>query len=289
MYSFLNLNNNIRDIIEKLYKDLLDDYNTDNTIDRITKIMADIKEENYQLYRLILGVSFIDRYLLLKVNEKTLTELEKNILEYMHSINNLDELEVILCENNLLNYLLTASLRVKRLNKKNKAQALLHLDDIDVFEFNKFSLIEKMDMFRDRDIHEIIFFYKNIEQEHSEKAILEIIQLFDILLLGNMKNYSNLIIQIIQVLYKLYKVNQLTSKQSLLKQEKIIIELVENYNLDQVVFSLTFNKYLLEDLIRDYLHYETTEKKLDKKKIDLVYESCVDAKVKTKLKEVYLF
>lgn len=289
MYSFLNINDIIRTNLQKVYEQFLKMYDNEQAILEINNFINNIKEQNYLFYQTLIGLGFIDRFSILNEKQKydNLTEYEEQILELFNDIYDLNDLEQILDSNpDILNYIINGIIIFNRLNKKNKAKALLQLDDKLIYNFNQFHLVEKCEMFKDVSIYEIIEMYKKTKEFYIEETIIEIIELFDIQLLANSENYNQLLLQMVQELYKWYKAMDTINSEIIFDLDKKMIELVENYNVDEIVFNLTNDCNLLENLIRNFLYYETNELEIDKNEVNLIYEEVVDAKVKAKLKEV---
>lgn len=289
MYSFLNINDIIRTNLQKVYEQFLKMYDNEQAILEINNFINNIKEQNYLFYQTLIGLGFIDRFSILNEKQKydNLTEYEEQILELFNDICDLNDLEQILDSNpDILNYIINGIIIFNRLNKKNKAKALLQLDDKLIYNFNQFHLVEKCEMFKDVSIYEIIEMYKKTKEFYIEETIIEIIELFDIQLLANSENYNQLLLQMVQELYKWYKAMDTINSEIIFDLDKKMIELVENYNVDEIVFNLTNDCNLLENLIRNFLYYETNELEIDKNEVNLIYEEVVDAKVKAKLKEV---
>ena len=285
MINFIDFNGQIRNFLEQKYNSF---YNEDKESAGI-KYFEFIEElKNTSLYKIIIGLSFIDNYrLLLDKNKYQKTTIdEKSYLEIYEQITDLDDLLFkILEQPALLSSFIYGSIKFNRLNLKGKASILTQLDDQYVKKFSLFHQFEKYNMFKERTVEEFIYLSKEASQEEKTEIVYKIISILDLLYNYNLKNFSKLILDMIKVYYRFKKVLQHTNPELTFGIDEMIIEIVENNSLDNIVYILSCNSDMISVLVEDFLEYETNPN-IEKDNFDALYNRLVPNEIKIKLKEV---
>mgnify|MGYP005761313547 CR=1 FL=1 len=287
MVSFYNFNDVIRELLNNTYIILSDKFKKDKNI-KLYEIIENIKLENYDFYKTIIGLSFLDSYRLLtdKKNYNNLTANELEFLNLFEKVEDIDDLMFLLEENpNVINSILLGSIKFKRLNLKGQANMLLQLPDDKSYKFNKFYFFEKYEMFKDRSKDDIINIYLKKDKLKKEEKIYEILNIMDVMFIGNINGFSKLLLEMLKVFYKWKKVLQITKPELTFGLEDEILEIVENNSIENIIYLLTCSPNLIEIIITDFLEYETNDMIL-KSEIEKLYETLVSREIKIKLKEV---
>ena len=287
MVSFYNFNDQIRTMLNEIYTTLSKKIKNEKNI-KFYQLIEDIKLENYELYKNIISLSFLDSYRMLLDKKKynNLTQTEEDCLVQFEQIEDIDDLLFTIDENpNILNLILLGTIKFKNLNLKGQANMLLQVSDEKTLKFNKFYLFEKHEMFKDRTKNDIISIFVNNKNTKDEEKIYEILNILDIMYIGNTLGFSKLLLDMLKVFYKWKKVIQLTKPELTFGLEDEILEIVENNTIDNIVYLLSCSPNLIEIIVTDFLEYETNEI-LFKEKIEKLYEKMVSREIKIKLKEV---
>ena len=251
MIDIENINENIRNGLEDIYIILQDKYGDDAGL-KYYELLDDLKENKPNVYEAIISIMFLDtiRLLIDKDNKKFITEEEKNILEYLKEIKSIDDLLEANEENpNLMSLIINGPFKFNRLNIKGKASILLTTPNEYAFKFNKFHHLEMMSTFKERTKEEIINLYK------ETKNYQDILNIVDVLYLGNIKGFSKLLLLMIETFYKWKKVIQLTKPELTFGLEDEILEIVENNTIDNIVYLLSCSPNLIEIIVTDFLEY----------------------------------
>ena len=286
MIKFYNFNNEIRNCLNNFYYMFAKKDKKEAGL-KLYELIEQLKLENYDLYKIIIGLSFLDNYRILKEKEKydNLTTKEVEILSSHQEIEDIDDLLFILEENpNFISTFIFGSIKFSNLNIKNQANLLLQTPLEYALKFNKFYPIENLEMFKDRTKQDILDIYANKNKNHQDK-IYEIINILDVLFIGNKKEFSKLLLEMLQVFYKWKKVLQIRKPELTFGIEDKIIKIVESNSQEQIICILSCDPSLMEIIITDFLEYESFDEEL-KKEIETAYNKIVSYEIKIKLKEV---
>lgn len=287
MVSFYNFNDQIRNMLNDLYTTLSKKFKDEKNI-KFYQLIEEIKLENYDLYKNIIGLSFLDSYRMLLDKKKynNLTQLEDEYLNQFNQIEDIDDLLFMIDENpKLLNLIILGTIKFKSLNLKGQANMLLQLSDEKALKFNNFYLFEKYEMFKDRTKNDIISIFKDNKNSKNEEKVYEILNIMDVMYIGNTMGFSKLLLDMLKVFYKWKKVIQLTKPELTFGLEDEILEIVENNSIDNIIYLLSCSPNLIEIIVTDFLEYETNEI-VFKQDIEKLYDKLVSREIKIKLKEV---
>ena len=281
MISFYDFNQEIRNILATMYNQI---NNKKNNI-KLYEVLEQIKLENYSLYRNIIGLTFLDSYRILKDKEKydNLTLKEIELVSILNEIEDIDDLLIFLDDNPsyLISFIL-GTIKFDRLNIKGQANLLLTTSDEYALKFNKFYLFEKYNMFRERTTDEII--HEAINKNPQDK-IEDLINLLDVLFIGNIHSFSKLMLEILQVFYKWKKILQLQKPELTFGIDDSIIEIVESNPQDKILYTLSCDPNLIEIIVTDFFEYNSFDEEI-KNEIDEAYNKLISNDIKIKLKEV---
>ena len=279
MVNFINFNGEIRSFLERTYQQFYNAEEKDEASVKYFEFIEELKNTNYNLYKIIVGLAFVDNYRLLidKKAHKKLTENQQNYLEMYEQITDIDDLLFKIEE---------APIKINHFNLKGKATILMQLDDDYVDKFNSFNRFEKYNIFKERTTEEFVFIYLNNSktEETKTEAIYNIITILDLLYKYNLKNFSKLILDMIKVFYRYKKVIQYTNPELTFGIDEMIIDIVENNSLNDIVYTLSCNSDMIAVLVEDFLEYETNQE-LERESINDIYNRLVPHDVKIKLKE----
>ena len=281
MISFYDFNQEIRNILATMYNQI---NNKKNNI-KLYEVLEQIKIENYSLYRNIIGLTFLDSYRILKDKEKydNLTLKEIELVSILNEIEDIDDLLIFLDDNPsyLISFIL-GTIKFDRLNIKGQANLLLTTSDEYALKFNKFYLFEKYNMFRERTTDEII--HEAINKNPQDK-VEDLINLLDVLFIGNIHSFSKLTLEILQVFYKWKKILQLKKPELTFGIDDSIIEIVESNPQDKILYTLSCDPNLIEIIVTDFFEYNSFDEEI-KNEIDEAYNKLISNDIKIKLKEV---
>ena len=264
MVNFINFNGEIRAFLERTYQQFYNEDEKDEASVKYFEFIEGLKNTNYNLYKIIVGLAFVDNYRLLidKKSHKKLTENQQNHLEMYEQITDIDDLLFKIEEDpSLLSSIIYAPIKINHFNLKGKATILMQLDDDYVDKFNSFNRFEKYNIFKERTTEEFVFIY-----------------------LYNLKNFSKLILDMIKVFYRYKKVIQHTNPELTFGIDEMIIDIVENNSLKDIVYTLSCNSDMIAVLVEDFLEFETNQE-LERESINAIYNKLVPHDVKIKLKE----
>ena len=289
MVNFINFNGEIRSFLERTYQQFYNAEEKDEASVKYFEFIEELKNTNYNLYKIIVGLAFVDNYRLLidKKAHKKLTENQQNYLEMYEQITDIDDLLFKIEEDpSLLSSIIYAPIKINHFNLKGKATILMQLDDDYVDKFNSFNRFEKYNIFKERTTEEFVFIYLNNSktEEAKTEAIYNIITILDLLYKYNLKNFSKLILDMIKVFYRYKKVIQYTNPELTFGIDEMIIDIVENNSLNDIVYTLSCNSDMIAVLVEDFLEYETNQE-LERESINDIYNRLVPHDVKIKLKE----
>lgn len=281
MIDIENINENIRNYLEDIYITLQDKYGDDAGI-KYYELLDELKDNKPNVYEIIVSIMFLDtiRLLIDKYNKNFITEEEKIILEYLKELNNIDDLLEELEENkNLLSIIINGPFKFNRLNVKGKATMLLVTPIEYANQFNKFHYLEMMCTFKERTKEEIINLYK------ITKNYQDILNIVDVLYLGNIKGFSKLLLFMIRTFYKWKKVILLTNPESISNKEIDLINIIEKNSIDDAIYKISCDFDLIEIIVESFIFYETNDMSF-KEEIEGLYNKLVSDEIKIKLKEV---
>ena len=289
MVNFINFNGEIRSFLERTYQQFYNAEEKDEASVKYFEFIEELKNTNYNLYKIIVGLAFVDNYRLLidKKAHKKLTENQQNHLEMYEQITDIDDLLFKIEEDSsLLSSIIYAPIKINHFNLKGKATILMQLDDDYVDKFNSFNRFEKYNIFKERTTEEFVFIYLNNSktEEAKNETIYNIITILDLLYKYNLKNFSKLILDMIKVFYRYKKVIQYTNPELTFGIDEMIIDIVENNSLNDIVYTLSCNSDMIAVLVEDFLEYETNQE-LERESINDIYNRLVPHDVKIKLKE----
>ena len=289
MVNFINFNGEIRSFLERTYQQFYNAEEKDEASVKYFEFIEELKNTNYNLYKIIVGLAFVDNYRLLidKKSHKKLTENQQNHLEMYEQITDIDDLLFKIEEDpSLLSSIIYAPIKINHFNLKGKATILMQLDDDYVDKFNSFNRFEKYNIFKERTTEEFVFIYLNNSktEEAKNETIYNIITILDLLYKYNLKNFSKLILDMIKVFYRYKKVIQYTNPELTFGIDEMIIDIVENNSLNDIVYTLSCNSDMIAVLVEDFLEYETNQE-LERESINDIYNRLVPHDVKIKLKE----
>ena len=281
MINIENINENIRNYLEYIYITLQDKYGDDAGI-KYYELLDELKDNKPNVYEIIVSIMFLDtiRLLIDKYNKKFIKEKEKIILEYSKELNNIDVLLEELEENkNLLSIIINGPFKFNRLNVKGKATMLLVTPIEYANQFNKFHYLEMMCTFKERTKEEIINLYK------ETKSYQDVLNVVDVLYLGNIKGFSKLLLFMIRTFYKWKKVILLTHPESISNKEIDLINIIEKNSIDDAIYKISCDVDLIEIIVESFIFYETNDMSF-KEEIEELYNKLVSDEIKIKLKEV---
>ena len=281
MIDIENINENIRNYLEDIYIILQDKYGYEAGL-KYYEFLDELKDNKPNTYEIILSIMFLDtiRLLIDKDNKKFITEDEKIVLKYLNEFKNIDDLLEANEENpNLLSMIINGPFKFNRLNIKGKATMLLTTSNEYAFEFNKFHYLEMMSTFKERTKEEIINLYKETENYQ------DILNVVEVLYLGNIKGFSKLLLLMIETFYKWKKVILLTHPESILNKEIDLINIIEKNSIDDAIYKISCDVDLIEIIVESFIFYETNDI-LFKEEIEDLYNKLVSEEIKIKLKEV---
>lgn len=281
MINIENINENIRNYLEDIYITLQDKYGDDAGI-KYYELLDELKDNKPNVYEIIVSIMFLDtiRLLIDKYNKNFITEEEKIILEYLKELNNIDDLLEELEENkNLLSIIINGPFKFNRLNVKGKATMLLVTPIEYANQFNKFHYLEMMCTFKERTKEEIINLYK------ETKSYQDVLNVVDVLYLGNIKGFSKLLLFMIRTFYKWKKVILLTHPESISNKEIDLINIIESNSIDDAIYKISCDFDLIEIIVESFIFYETNDMSF-KEEIEELYNKLVSDEIKIKLKEV---
>lgn len=281
MINIENINENIRNYLEYIYITLQDKYGDDAGI-KYYELLDELKDNKPNVYEIIVSIMFLDtiRLLIDKYNKNFITEEEKIILEYLKELNNIDDLLEELEENkNLLSIIINGPFKFNRLNVKGKATMLLVTPIEYANQFNKFHYLEMMCTFKERTKEEIINLYK------ETKSYQDVLNVVDVLYLGNIKGFSKLLLFMIRTFYKWKKVILLTHPESMSNKEIDLINIIEKNSIDDAIYKISCGVDLIEIIVESFIFYETNDMSF-KEEIEELYNKLVSDEIKIKLKEV---
>lgn len=289
MVNFINFNGEIRAFLERTYQQFYNEDEKDEASVKYFEFIEGLKNTNYNLYKIIVGLAFVDNYRLLidKKSHKKLTENQQNHLEIYEQITDIDDLLFKIEEDpSLLSSIIYAPIKINHFNLKGKATILMQLDDDYVDKFNSFNRFEKYNIFKERTTEEFVFIYLNNSktEEAKNETIYNIITILDLLYKYNLKNFSKLILDMIKVFYRYKKVIQHTNPELTFGIDEMIIDIVENNSLKDIVYTLSCNSDMIAVLVEDFLEFETNQE-LERESINAIYNKLVPHDVKIKLKE----
>lgn len=281
MIDIENINENIRNYLEDIYIILQDKYGDEAGL-KYYEFLDELKDNKPNTYEIILSIMFLDtiRLLIDKDNKKFITEDEKIVLKYLNEFKNIDDLLEANEENpNLLSMIINGPFKFNRLNIKGKATMLLTKSNEYAFEFNKFHYLEMMSTFKERTKEEIINLYKETENYQ------DILNVVEVLYLGNIKGFSKLLLLMIETFYKWKKVILLTNPKMITTDEIELINLIESNSIDDFIYKISCNFDWIEIIVESFIFYETNDI-LFKEEIEDLYNKLVSEEIKIKLKEV---
>ena len=285
MFRFYNFNKEIRNTLNNFYHNFVKKDKT-NASSKFYELIDNLKLENYDLYKIIIGLSFLDNFRILKDKQKydNLTAEEISILTVHEEIEDIEDLLFMLDENpSFINTFIFGTVKFSNLNIKSQANLLLQTSIEFALRFNKFYPIEKYEMFKERSKDDILNIYAD-KNKKSQDKIYEIINILDVLFIGNNPAFSKLLLEMLQVFYKWKKVVQIKKPELTFGIEDKIIEIVENNSQDKIIYILSCDPSLIEVIIADFLEYEAFDEEL-KQEIEDTYNKIVSKEIKIKLKE----
>ena len=111
------------------------------------------------------------------------------------------------------------------------------------------------------------------------------INLLDVLFIGNIHSFSKLMLEILQVFYKWKKILQLKKPELTFGIDDSIIEIVEINPQDKILYTLSCDPNLIEIIVTDFFEYNSFDEEI-KNEIEEAYNKLISNDIKIKLKEV---
>lgn len=299
MNKWINNNDLIRNMIDKYHFKLRNTSRDvfEETI-KFNELIEELKTENYNLYKIIIGLFFCDTILLLKYRDlyNQLNEEEVSLLKQYESISNIEELIFIIEQDPSVLYAISgSSTKFNALNKNGKSVRLSIADEKFMSNFSIPSCIEKESYFEDITLEELTKEYKTFisknknlysDQEIENGASFNFKQEVINRSYGNMKNFENLIIRMLKIVYKWKRRNLDKNYLYFLDIDSDIINLVETKSREEIIEIITCDNQLLNYLIGEYLVFINDKTDEYEKEINNHFDKEVCIDVKIKLKEV---
>lgn len=294
MVDFANINQQIREMLRFRFFELVNAYGNEEANIKHFEYFEDLKYANNNLYNIIIGLGFVDhlRLLIDKKDENVITEEEKSTLEIYDTIDDFDDLLFTIDQNqSLLQGITFAPIKYHSLNMVGQAHMFSKLDDKYVAKFNKFYVLEKHALFKDRTIEDFIKMYFDIVKDdpHNDALVYEasykIADILSILAIGNYNNYSKVVLKMLKNSYKFKKVMTETYPEILFGIDDQLLDLFENQSINDMLSTINDDKDMLQIMIEDFFAYEQASPKI-KKEIDYLFDQIASKEIKAKLKEV---
>ena len=294
MVDFANINQQIREMLRFRFFELVNAYGNEEANIKHFEYFEDLKYANNNLYNIIIGLGFVDhlRLLIDKKDENVITEEEKSTLEIYDTIDDFDDLLFTIDQNqSLLQGITFAPIKYHSLNMVGQAHMFSKLDDKYVAKFNKFYVLEKHALFKDRTIEDFIKMYFDIVKDdpHNDALVYEasykIADILNILAIGNYKNYSKVVLKMLKNSYKFKKVMTETYPEILFGIDDQLLDLFENQSINDMLSTINDDKDMLQIMIEDFFAYEQASPEI-KKEIDYLFDQIASKEIKAKLKEV---
>ena len=286
-----SLNEIIREKLIKLYNDLKKHNDIDEARIKYIEFINNLEYENKKLYLYLVSLAYLDNYAI---------ELSK----YKYGVDNnylmfedIDSIEDLLFKLNIQNLscddFFFASLKMAKYSIKKKAMALCFLDDDYISKFNKYYLIEKYNLFNDKDFSYLVYQYQKILKSNSSeyevlkaKAVDKVLDILNVQLFKNPKNYNRLICEFTLKFYTLKKYLKNCRENILFEYDEIVIELVEKKNINEIISFLSSDYDILSIIVEDVIDYETMDTVIDKNDVLKYFDDSITEEIKVKLKEV---
>lgn len=252
-------------------------------------------KENESFYKLVVGLCFADAYqsLVYRSRYGTIKEEEKERLEYFSTIKDLDDLLFQIDDNlEILFYILMIPFKYNRLPRFTKDEVLL-IEEERIIPFAPFHNLEKLKLFEDTSLDELISLYKNTQAKYKQSGLSnrtssdygndEVMHKLKLLRQGNISNYKQLVIPMLFHYYKCKKAIKVLSN-SLAIQEEAIIDLIENNDILEVLTYLQ-DRSVFRDIVEEYTNYAVRFSAVDEDILNSIYADVIPEKVKEKIKE----
>ncbi len=300
MISWVNYNQQVREALLKYFnlnKIKFEEHS--ELFFNFQKDISDIQFANEEWYKYIIGLTFIDNYLLLKDKEKNnkLNEQDANLLKQCLKIQYIEQLlSIIKNDEEFLRGFVFSSLTFSELSVKEKG--LLFANNIDmkfIAKFSPLTCIEKEYFYQDESIKLLLDNYKKKTTADSNCDILYYIQnkIFEesnfadkILLKAtlNPNNFETLVRQMISTIYKREKfILTHIGFYSIFPFALKLIILVESNDLNMIE-EIKKDTALYNYVANEFLYYNTQEIDLNQKaEVEDYYENHVDNTIKHRL------
>lgn len=294
MIEIANINQQIRQMLKFKLFEFINKYGNEEANIKYFEFCEEIKYTNDKLYKIIIGLGFVDHFRLLidKKDEKAISEEEKSTIEIYDMIEDFEDLLFTIDQNqSLLQEIMYAPIKYESLNNVGQAHIFSKLDENYLAKFNKLYSLEKYTLFRDRTIEDFIKMYADIVKEDPNndalmyEASYKVADILNILAIGNYNNYSKIILKMLKGSYKFKKVMTKTYPDILFGVDYDVINLIENKSINDMLTTITNDKDMLQIMIEDFFAYEQSSPEL-KKEIDQLFNQIASKEMKTKLKEV---
>ncbi len=294
MIEIANINQQIRQMLKFKLFEFINKYGNEEANIKYFEFCEEIKYTNDKLYKIIIGLGFVDHFRLLidKKDENAISEEEKSTIEIYDMIEDFEDLLFTIDQNqSLLQEIMYAPIKYESLNNVGQAHIFSKLDENYLAKFNKLYSLEKYTLFRDRTIEDFIKMYADIVKEDPNndalmyEASYKVADILNILAIGNYNNYSKIILKMLKGSYKFKKVMTKTYPDILFGVDYDVINLIENKSINDMLTTITNDKDMLQIMIEDFFAYEQSSPEL-KKEIDQLFNQIATKEMKTKLKEV---
>lgn len=294
MIEIANINQQIRQMLKFKLFEFINKYGNEEANIKYFEFCEEIKYTNDKLYKIIIGLGFVDHFRLLidKKDENAISEEEKSTIEIYDMIEDFEDLLFTIDQNqSLLQEIMYAPIKYESLNNVGQAHIFSKLDENYLAKFNKLYSLEKYTLFRDRTIEDFIKMYADIVKEDPNndalmyEASYKVADILNILAIGNYNNYSKIILKMLKGSYKFKKVMTKTYPDILFGVDYDVINLIENKSINDMLTTITNDKDMLQIMIEDFFAYEQSSPEL-KKEIDQLFNQIASKEMKTKLKEV---
>lgn len=286
---FFDINNMTRIYLKEIYESIILKTKPEKVFDCFLEKIKIIKNNNESLYKYLVGLMFVDDYKLITGLDE-ISETEEETLSFYESVNDLDELLLLIDEDeSILSNMILSPVIFYNFNNISKAYMIDGLDNEIIKNFNIYSSFEKHNLFKDITMDDISQIYNSnlVETEDcydDENSIDKVIENLIILGIGNIECFKLLVLKMIKTPYKWHKFREYENEELDLLETKFI-KVIENNSLDDMLGIIYSDIDLLELIVVDYFYYINDNEYIDKDEVESLYEK-IDEKIKRKLKEV---
>lgn len=293
---YVQINDKLKEYLRKIIVAVSEDSEEEIVYDTVGEILyLDTRENDYNLYKVIIGMLFADtvRILSYKNYYFEITQEERAFLKELVNYPDLASLfEAIDIGELNISSLLKGSVEFDRKTLYYQYLCYQASDMEYLAKFNPFMVFEFSDIVKPYELDEAVSEFSNTVREtetdievteDSDKIVFYLKEKLLVLSQCNEEKCKKIMLEIIRHYYKLTMTYQKLDPENFLDEDKFLMGLIEEFELDEVIDCILHDAHLMNYIIRLYLESKSFGSDFSDEVIEDCFIKNTNNKVKKKL------